>query len=1126
MFFFIYLPFPLFADDFEDILTSAKEILSEHIENASLLYFNKDIGGELSVKDESHNYLEAGSECAKTVVLNGSWDYLNSSLCLSESGWNLELPIPSFWNYMFLWWYTSSDIVLWSEVKYTDDIKSWDNSVANVYAHWFCNWSVDDSWNCVIQDIFYDANWWRFGWGLSQEQRPVNKIAIFHTANIMDSWDSLWTYNNNSTQYKQIILTWASSLLVKVNWWTEWSLWDCSDYVVVGDKSGSQVAKLCGWNHLDVSNTKVFRISWDSVQLTFKSDGNNNHWWDVYGCYVIVYGYWDDVNVTENVEIPERENSIFVGREKNDIDERFYAKRMCYDKAIESEDGLKCRSPRISFDAGWWIFDEQIPIPPLNIYERKRFESHSSNIVNGKMVWSYGNRLNLSDVFVFTWADYFKTKIMWWTEWIAYDYVQIMDWNNYEVGRVGGPGLLSENIREYLITWDTVKFNFHTDWNNNNWWNLYGYSAMLYGVKRNDINLPVPSISWWIFEWWFDNPEFLWKEFDFNSYIQSEVKNDITLYAKWSLEDYLVAFQDEDWNVLQSWYFEYWSIPEYVWDIPSKTKTEEYSYIFDGWEPEVGKVNWDIVYSSKFLPVKNKYKISFVSNWSFSWTVSNNEILADYWSEIVFGDDFVMIWWEKIYAVPSFSTAQYSFRFDWWDGDCWNNNILTHNCVITWNFSSVVNKYHIRFFDEDWLTVLNELILPFWETIDYSWPFKLWYRFVWWSGGIHTVSWDMDYTAIYEKDESQKKTISYNIKYFKGNEEFETQVVNESVWCLQEGVDVNTGYINKNKYVGYSLDEERTLIPDKIGSGWTIAVYYNLNYYTVVFEDWFWNVLSSGSYPYWTKSWSLVQPFVEKEGYSFVWWKPNLSNVVSDQKYFGVRVTNKVGDNSFQQNFSSAWWWRMMKTEEIDWEHSAADLEHVMNEKLINNDESINWLIKSELGVSSCSCSLCQNKEIVRIYEWAYENNITTVVSFCDSKPEWKLTRWHLAKMVSNYATNVLWQKLPEKVPSECRWIDNNKERESEEIKEYAVKACSLWLMWLNMKRFQPNLIVTRAQFWTILSRLLYWKANAWWNPYYSRHLNALKKDNIMVQIENPEDRVEFRRWVWLMLKRASLMSW
>jgi hypothetical protein len=145
------------------------------------------------------------------------------------------------------------------------------------------------------------------------------------------------------------------------------------------------------------------------------------------------------------------------------------------------------------------------------------------------------------------------------------------------------------------------------------------------------------------------------------------------------------------------------------------------------------------------------------------------------------------------------------------------------------------------------------------------------------------------------------------------------------------------------------------------------------------------------------------------------------------------------------------------------------------------------------------------------------------MVTLNDANPEWVVTRGHLAKMVVNYAINVLWQQLPEKVPSECRWNDWRWDWESDEIKDYAVKACSLWLMWLDMKKFSPKLRVTRAQFGTIMSRLLWWKKYAGWTPYYRKHLNALKENNIMTQIWNPEWRVELRQWVWLMLMRAAM---
>ncbi len=164
-----------------------------------------------------------------------------------------------------------------------------------------------------------------------------------------------------------------------------------------------------------------------------------------------------------------------------------------------------------------------------------------------------------------------------------------------------------------------------------------------------------------------------------------------------------------------------------------------------------------------------------------------------------------------------------------------------------------------------------------------------------------------------------------------------------------------------------------------------------------------------------------------------------------------------------------------------------------------------------------------EQNEILDAYQWAYEHNVTTMVTLRDANPEWVVTRGHLAKMVVNYATNVLGQKIPEKIPSECRWNDYRSDWESQEIKDYAVKACALWLMWLNMKKFQPKVWVSRAQFGTIMSRLLWWKKYAGWTPYYRNHLNALKKNGIMTQIGNPEGRTELRQWVWLMLMRAGL---
>ena len=220
------------------------------------------------------------------------------------------------------------------------------------------------------------------------------------------------------------------------------------------------------------------------------------------------------------------------------------------------------------------------------------------------------------------------------------------------------------------------------------------------------------------------------------------------------------------------------------------------------------------------------------------------------------------------------------------------------------------------------------------------------------------------------------------------------------------------------------------------------------------------------------------------------------------------------------------------KKTETEKEHNSAELTWATQEIEDKKEDEVKQEVKEETKQEETVAPIntesnqpvqpvSVDKEVLTAYEWAYKHDVTTMPTLNDANPEGVVTRWHLAKMVVNYAINVLWYTIPEKIPSECRWNDWRKDWESQEIKDYAVKSCALWLMWLDMPKFLPNMTVTRAQFGTIMSRLLWWKKYAGGKPYYRKHLNALKENNIMTQIENPEKRTELRQWVWLMLMRA-----
>ena len=129
-----------------------------------------------------------------------------------------------------------------------------------------------------------------------------------------------------------------------------------------------------------------------------------------------------------------------------------------------------------------------------------------------------------------------------------------------------------------------------------------------------------------------------------------------------------------------------------------------------------------------------------------------------------------------------------------------------------------------------------------------------------------------------------------------------------------------------------------------------------------------------------------------------------------------------------------------------------------------------------------------------------------------------KLTRIAMAKMLSYYAINVLWQK-----PDETR---NNKfnditDKLDAQYDSGVILAYQLWIMWINMlnNNFRPNDEVTRAEFATALSRMLY-KIADWKDKYYSTHLAKLKAEWILT---NDDYKMKELRWyVMIMLMRCA----
>ena len=170
------------------------------------------------------------------------------------------------------------------------------------------------------------------------------------------------------------------------------------------------------------------------------------------------------------------------------------------------------------------------------------------------------------------------------------------------------------------------------------------------------------------------------------------------------------------------------------------------------------------------------------------------------------------------------------------------------------------------------------------------------------------------------------------------------------------------------------------------------------------------------------------------------------------------------------------------------------------------------------------SVSFAYSTEEIHAYNYAYQNWITTMTSIDKANMWWNLTRIAMAKMLSNYAINILW--LIPNTSEECYFWDVSSSLDYQ-YDNWVTKACQLGLMWVWISRFRPYDLVTRAEFGTVLSRALNAKNPDTLEqmndaePYYYEHLRYLKDEWIMNNISNPTSRLE-RRWrVMLMLMRA-----
>ena len=163
-----------------------------------------------------------------------------------------------------------------------------------------------------------------------------------------------------------------------------------------------------------------------------------------------------------------------------------------------------------------------------------------------------------------------------------------------------------------------------------------------------------------------------------------------------TLNKYTVQFVSEDGSeIYDEQVLDYGTIPVFAGEAPVKASDAQYTYVWNGWDKEVGMVLDDTVYTAHFDKILNYYTITFKN---YDGTVLQDEDFG-YGSTPAYNGE----------TPEKASTAQYTFFFAGWTPEI---DTVTGEAVYTAKYTAVVNKYHVIFKDYDG-TVLQDTELEY-----------------------------------------------------------------------------------------------------------------------------------------------------------------------------------------------------------------------------------------------------------------------------------------------------------------------------------------------------------------------------------------------------------------------------
>ena len=323
------------------------------------------------------------------------------------------------------------------------------------------------------------------------------------------------------------------------------------------------------------------------------------------------------------------------------------------------------------------------------------------------------------------------------------------------------------------------------------------------------INAPEVTKEGYTFTGWYEGEE----KYD----VYEPITKNLILESKYEINKYKVRFINEDGSILQEETLDYGSTPTYKKETPTKKRTEEYTYEFDKWTPEITKVTSNQEYKATYKETKNKYTVTYI-----------NEGKEYHKETALYGN--------TIKNVENPTKEGYTF-IGWYDI---NDKKVNHPITVTKNITLYskyeINSYKISYYNEG-VKYIEDQKINYGENAlkPNTNPSKIGYTFKYWSikenGEEYEFSTkitkDINLYAVYEINKYTVTYINEGTEYHKETAEYGS-VVTSIQDPIKEGYTF-TGW--------YTKDNEKVSYPITVTENITLYSKYEINSYKVSYYN-------------------------------------------------------------------------------------------------------------------------------------------------------------------------------------------------------------------------------------------------------------------------------------------------